>query len=301
MDREARQRAFKTTRREIRKVGASRLLPNWAEFVALLDTEIAAANARECEGLPKIVDEAAGRRRHMSPTEMWAKAIAEGWRPDPIPAEEARDLFRPVETRTAKRAIVELFGNEYYGGAALEALHGEAVQVAYDIHDASKVWVRDAEGRLICEAIWGGHKTAFAPVEKIRLDHEKRVAGMKKRAQVHVAQAEAELRAPLIEHQPAEALHFPTLVSEPVPVPVLTEVLPPVPAPARADGRPLFGDDVEKAKWLVGNPIQVSDGDREWLRQQLRSHHFLTLMEWEGIAATTLHNLAKNKSETKAA
>jgi len=298
MDREARQQAYKITRKDIREVGTSRLLPSWAEFVALIEAEIAAANARECDGLPKIADREAGRRRHMSPDEVWAKAIADGWTPDPISPEVARDLFRPVEIRKARRALVELFGNEYFGGAPLERLHGEDVQVSYDIHDATKVWVRDREGRFICEAIWNGHKTSYFPVSQAQLAHEQRVAGMVKRHEGHIAVAKEELRAPMIEHQPMADFIMPMAVADADCITVsAAHDAPPMPAraaTARADGRPVFSDDMGYARWLMAHPTQVTNADRELLRQLLRNSSFRSLLDFEGVDATALRELSQS-------
>jgi putative transposase len=190
MDKEAKDRAFKITRAEIKATGASRLLPAWADFRAFIDELMAVYNARPHASLPLIVAE--GKRRHMSPNEAWAKAIAEGWNPDPISEAEATDLFRPALKRTVKRGLVELFGNAYYHDA-LRVLHDEKVSVGFDIHDANKVWVRMADGRFVCEAIWNGHKRSYVPVSFAERAQEKRVAGKIARLDDHRATALAEL------------------------------------------------------------------------------------------------------------
>lgn len=191
MDDEARQRAFKITRRDIKAVGTSRLLLPWADFLILCEMAVAQHNSEPHSTLKKITDPDTLKKRHQSPAEAWAEAEATGWQADRLDEAEARDLFRPHVLRKTRRALVSLWGNDYYH-PALEAFHGEEVMVAYDIHDAERVWVRDGEGRLICEAIWNGHQTAFMPVSKVMADHEKRIAGRHKRLDAHRDEIEAE-------------------------------------------------------------------------------------------------------------
>jgi putative transposase len=283
MDREARQKAFKVTRADVKATGTSRILPSWADFLALVQRAIGEYNARPHSSLPKIVDPATGRRRHQFPNEAWAAAIATGWQPDPIPAAEAEDLFRPAVRRTTNRALVSLFGNDYYH-RSLEALGGTEVMVAYDIHDASTVWVRDLQGRMICEAVWDGHKTSYFPVTVAEQARQNRVAQKLKRLDAHRDTAEAELRAPLLEHQPA-------MVVPPIPAPEPVAV-PAGKVPVDPSARPRFADDVEWATWLVRNPSRVTPEDAAQLRIQLRNASFCTLVDWGGIDLPTLHALS---------
>jgi len=191
MDDEARQRAFKITRRDIKAFGASRVLLPWADFLTLCEMAVAQHNSEPHSTLKKVTDADTLKKRHQSPAEAWAEAEATGWQADRLDEAEARDLFRPHVLRKTRRALVSLWGNDYYH-PALEEFHGEEVMVAYDIHDAERVWVRDGEGRLICEASWNGHQTAFMPVSKVMADHEKRIAGRHKRLDAHRAEVEAE-------------------------------------------------------------------------------------------------------------
>lgn len=151
MDRQASQKIHKITRKELKEFGRSRLLMPWAEFLAWAEELVRKYNEKPHSALPKITDSETGRRRHMKPVEAWAKAVADGWEPVSLSAAEAADMTRPHEERIVRRATVEVLGNTYEA-AELEPWHGESVQVAYDVADASKVWIKDMDGRLLCIA-----------------------------------------------------------------------------------------------------------------------------------------------------
>lgn len=192
MDPEARQKVFKATRKQIAETGASPILTAWTDFIAEIDAAMAVYNDRPHDGLPKSIDPATGKRRHLSPNEMWELAVMEGWQADPITSAEAVDLFRPAVTRKVNRGLVQLFDNSYFHDA-LRELHGERVIVGFDLHDANKVWVRLRDGRFVCEAVWNGHKRAYLPVSVATQALEKRVAGKVARLDQHRDTALAEL------------------------------------------------------------------------------------------------------------
>lgn len=192
MDKEARQKVFKLVRKDQRLGMRSPLLMPWSEFVAWAQAQIDAYNARPHRSLPKIDDPVTGRRRHMSPLEAWQAAIDGGWEPMRITDTEAADLTRPYEQRTVRRGLVQVLGQTYYH-TELAAYHGEEVLVGYDIHDASHVWVRTLEGRLICIADFEGNKRAYMPQSAVQLAAERRAAGREQRLMTHLDEVRAEL------------------------------------------------------------------------------------------------------------
>lgn len=297
MDGEARSRAFKRTRKDIATAGSSRLLMDWSDFAEFCELLVAAYNDHPHTGLPKTRDPETGRKRHMTPNEMWADAVAQGWEADVVPEAEADDLFRPYEKRNTRRALVELFGNSYFA-PALEGYHGEDVLVGYDVADASRVWVRALDGRFIAVAKFEGHKTSFFPVTVAEQAREKRALGRLKRNDAHRAEIVAELTPDtLLEHQPAA--HFsPEALAEAT---VLMDAMAnPVPAPqplVTTDGRPLFSDDLEWVRWLLSHPEKVTDQDVEGLRTSMRNPSFVLEMTMNGVAATTLNTLITTKVE----
>ncbi|MGH6914583.1 MAG: Mu transposase C-terminal domain-containing protein, partial [Geminicoccales bacterium] len=170
MDRDARNRVFTITRRELRLVGTSRLLLPWDDFLRFVETAIAAYNARPHRAL--------GSRK--SPVEAWQSAIREGFEPLLPSADEAADLFRPYEIRTTRRGEIALHGKRYFA-RHLEHLHGEQVRVGFDIHDASRVWVRDLEDRLLAIAELDANATPYFPLARIEQAREERVRAQLRR------------------------------------------------------------------------------------------------------------------------
>lgn len=169
----------------------SEKLLSWQEFLDFCQNEIEDYNRRPHSSLPRITDKETGLRRHMCPLEMWSKFLAEGWTPEvPEPA-ELDALFRPHVTVTTRRGEVRVFGNLYYSGDLVH-YNGETVIVAYDIHDANQVWVKDQEERLICIARWNANKKAFYPVPVVEQAREDRKNRRRKLLLGHLEEVEAE-------------------------------------------------------------------------------------------------------------
>jgi putative transposase len=191
MDREARQAVFKQSRSEIKHQGGTNLLLAWPEYVKWVCRTVDAYNSRPHSTLPKIVDPATGRKRHQTPMERWKELAprAEIIMPDEA---ERLDLFRPNVERTVKRYEVKLMSKVYYS-RDLELHHGETVQVAYDIHDPSRVWVRDGEGRYLCQAQLGGNEKPYFPLSAVEEARERRATARLKRLETHSDEVRAEL------------------------------------------------------------------------------------------------------------
>jgi putative transposase len=298
MDREAKQSAFKITRSDIKKAGVSALLMPWAEFTTWCQAQVDAYNNRPHRGLPKITD-AEGKRRHQTPNEAWEAAIKEGWKPEVVEADESADLFRPYQEVTTRRAMVQLFSNSYFN-RDLEHYHGEKVRVGYDIHDASHVWVRDREGRLICVAEFEGNKKSYFPVSAIEQAAENRAKGRIKRAEAKIEEAEAELNPPvLIEHQASEQLPMMNMreLHESMHPPGVdmcqsdANMHPPgvdhladagnmvnvITLPKAQAQRPMFDTDPKKYRWLLQNRDQMTQADDGWLAW------YQSTSEWEDL------------------
>ncbi len=275
MDPEARQKVFKATRKQIAETGASSILTAWTDFIAEIDAAMVVYNDRPHDGLPKSINPETGKRRHLSPNEMWEMAVMEGWTADPITTAEAVDLFRPAVTRKVNRGLVQLFDNSYFHDA-LRELHGERVVVGFDLRDANKVWVRLMDGRFVCEAIWNGHKRAYIPVSVATQALEKRVAGKVARLDKHRDTAMAELpggmartpeTTPLTEDQ---ARLMEAMEAEWKEVPPMAEVSALLAAPMREDLQEELMQRLE-AEWaaapesspapLPGLPTQIITPD----------------------------------------
>ena len=137
MDSEAGQRVHKLTRKQLKLAGKSDILPSWAAFVRFADEQAADYNNRPHRALPKTLDQHSGERRHETPLEAWARAVAEGWETVPVDAELVNDLFRPYIARKTVRGEINLFGNLYFSQDLAE-FHGELVRVGYDSADSSR-------------------------------------------------------------------------------------------------------------------------------------------------------------------
>ncbi|WP_319778415.1 Mu transposase C-terminal domain-containing protein [Maridesulfovibrio sp.] len=191
MDKEAAQLVRKKALKEIKATGTTRLFPTWEQFMEMMNTLVAAYNDRPHSSLPKLTDSSTGKKRNQSPNERWAalEAKAEIIIPD---ESEVADLFRPYEVRTVSRCEINLYSNRYFS-KGLEDYHKQEVQVGYDIHDASRVWVRDLDGRFICEAGFEANSADYFPMPVVEQAREKRAQGRKKRLQVHMDEVDAEL------------------------------------------------------------------------------------------------------------
>lgn len=288
MDREAKQNVYKITRKDIKISGTSRLLMSWKDFIAWCQQQIDAYNDRPHKALPKVRGED-DKMRHQSPNEAWAQAVAEGCELVPVEPHEADDLFRPYKEAKVSRGEVRVFGNLYFD-RALEPYHGEVVRVGYDIHDASRVWVREHAGRLVCVAEFEANKRKYFPTSVLEQNARKRAEGRIKRAQVRIEEAEAELTPPqLLEHQPP-VIQLPTIrverkeEAEKVQLPQqpvdTTEV-----AEAQIINmpkqRPMFASDAAKYKWLRTEREEVTASDDAWL------NWYRSTPEWEDIFSGT--------------
>lgn len=294
MDRQARQRSFKVTRKDIKNFGASSRLPSWKDFLTACVNAVASYNAKPHSSLP-------GK---MSPDQYWEYHVSTGFEIVPVLEHEKNDLFRPYVKRRTRRSMIEWLTNTY-SNLALEEFHGEDVLVGYDIHDASKVWVREIDrrsgeelmGRLICVAIFAGNEERYIPLTMERAAIEKRAAARARRLNDHLAEVEAELSPtafleasiqavmPIIEHE-AEPLLMPdnvTLISE-------HKSISSHDAPPK---RAIFRTDEELAAWALENPDQVTSTHVRVLRGALERPAATELLRLSGIDLDALRNLIR--------
>ncbi len=291
MDQEARQRVDTRVAEDIATRGSSPLLQSWPDFIAWMEREVAAYNDRPHSSLPKIVD-ATGKRRHMSPNEAWASWVARGWEPDLVEADDAD--FRPQERRRVLRAEIQLFTNRYFA-IELEEFHECDVLVAYDIHDASKVWVSTLDHRLICVATYFGNSVSYFPRSVAEQAHEKRVENRLKRNERKREAIAEEGRAPVLTL--AASTVTPTVLAT-APAPVVLEVVAPAEEPTKAPPqaepkRPNFTDDVEMARWLMAHDDQITAHDARYLVERMRNSIFRLRLDADGIDPSALASLLK--------
>lgn len=302
MDKEAAQKIHKITRRELKQFGESRHLPSWEEFVAAAWAMVEEYNNEEHRGLPKFEDPETGKKRHMTPNEAWAAHVANGWEPVPVDPDEADDLFRPYEIRTASRSQVWWNTNEYFH-PALEAYHGEEVMVGYDYHQADRVWVREFDrasgqpGRLICVALFGGNRKRYVPLTFEQKAIEDRAKGRLRRLDAKRDTIEAERDGALmIDHQPAEVANFIDVkpMAEPVPVALAIDNTPDAPPAAPAQPRRrVFRSDEELAAWALANPGELTPNQIRVLRDCITNSTARKVLEMAGIDTEALRTLLR--------
>ncbi len=232
MDSQAKQKAFKVTRRDIKAVGASKLLIQWDVFLEYARAAVEDYNSKPHSALPKFTDRTTMKKRHLSPLEAWQKAVADGAEIHKIDATEANDLFRPYVERTVRRGEVDLFGNKYFA-QELADYNGQVMTIGYDIHDPSQVWVRDDEGRLVAVAGWNANKTSYFPVSKVEQAREERAKGRLRRlaAKQHEALEEAGTQTVLEHLQNQNLPVFGTRTTDLAAVFAEIEAATPAPAP----------------------------------------------------------------------
>lgn len=194
MDAQTRKTVDKEIKTALAVAGTSRNLISWREHLVRCTEAVEAYNNTPHSSLPKIRDPRTGVLRHETPNEVWARYLTAGFAPIMASEIEARDCFRPYESRVTRRGIVAVSTNTY-SHKALEAWHGQTVQVGYDIHDPSRVWIRDQEGMFICIAAFEGNKRAFFAVPAVEKHRADRLSAQEKRIEKNLGLIEEERRA----------------------------------------------------------------------------------------------------------
>jgi len=228
MDRTVRKKVYLKLEKDLKQIQAdgklgqvektSKLLLSWSEFLEFCEEWVLDYNNRPHRSLPKITAPHPGEpngkpiRRHMTPFEAWAQAVADGWKPTLYDGDMLEHLFMPHERVTVKREKFTLHTNTYHA-YELSQWHNQEVIVAYDIHDAGKVWVLDLDERPICTAKFQGNKRSAQPlsvVEKAVADREARRAGNLER-KLEMVRREADRNtievAPTHIELPVEVIH----------------------------------------------------------------------------------------------
>ncbi|SNY91421.1 putative transposase [Cohaesibacter sp. ES.047] len=305
MDKEARKKAFDVTRREVKEFGRSRILIEWDAFLADCEKAVEQYNDKPHSELPKIADPITGKKRHMSPNEFWHAQTAKGFEPVSVQPYEIDDLFRPHEIRTARRCLIEWNTNKYFH-QDLEQYHGDKVIVAYDIKDASKLWVREIDevdgellpGRLICVAEFAGNEERYVSVSYEQTAIEKRARAQKRRLSDKMDKVEDQLRSDLmLELNPAENINvldgLSSIEHEPEPV---VELIKPQSSVSTEPARPrkrIFGSDEELASWVIEHPEDLTPSRKKVLSGCLQRSTSLELFRLKGVDVEALRNVLR--------
>lgn len=290
MDAQAKQKVFKITRKDIKISGTSKLLLEWSDFVAWCQQQVDDYNNRPHSSLPKI-RAADGTKRHLTPQEAWQQAITEGWKHVDIHDEDVDDLFRPHKICKIIRGEVRLFNNRYFS-RDLEDYHGETADVGYDIHDASRVWVKERRtGRLICIAHFEANKQSYMPQTVQEQADYQRAKARLKRVDIKRDDILEELEGSrLIEYQAAELPPMTIEQSQPVPVDRgETQPQESIETVTVMVERPTFYTSIKKYRWLMQNKHWWTVDDAKWLARYSIVNEYFDMTEifaYEGIAWT---------------
>ncbi len=210
MDQEAKHKAFKVTRADVKAFGRSKILMDFPTFRDFCTAEAGAYNHKPHRGLAKIRDEVTGKLRHLSPVEAWDLAVKAGFEATPVDPDDADGLFRPYVVRAIRRGEVELFSNRYFS-RDLEQYHGQTMAIGYDIHDPEHIWVHDDDGRLVAKAVWNGNKTNYFPKAVVETNRETRAKGRLRRLAVKQAEVMEELSPnQVLEHIQGQSIPLPS-------------------------------------------------------------------------------------------
>jgi putative transposase len=227
MDRVVRKKIYTRLERDLKKVQSegklglvektSELLLSFNEFHDFLLHWVLDYNNTSHRALPKVTAPPPGEpdgkpiRRHMTPFEAYAQAVADGWKPVVYDGDMMEHLMMPHERIKIFREKFSLFGNSYHAYELCQ-WHGQEMIAAYDIHDANKVWVLDLEERPICMAKWKGNKRDAQPVSKVQkalMDREnRRGSNLERKLEMVRAEANPAIEvAPTHIELPVELLH----------------------------------------------------------------------------------------------
>ncbi|MFZ3141551.1 Mu transposase C-terminal domain-containing protein [Polaromonas sp.] len=144
--------AHKTARAAALRVGKGILFENREQMLAWLEEVRVRSNNTPHSALKKITDSATGKVRHQTPQEALDAAIAGGWVPVALDESSLVELFHEHVRRVVDRETVKAFAGQRYRHADLGAYDRKEVLVCIDTMDGNRVWVKELNGRLICEA-----------------------------------------------------------------------------------------------------------------------------------------------------
>ncbi len=286
MDRDAAQRVFKLSRAAMKGRG-KQILPSWQDFKDVLMAVIREYNARPHAGLPKMRMED-GRLRRMSPDQAWADAVAKGWKPDQVDMDRA-EMFMPGEKRKVRRGLVQFYGGSYFH-KDLEELHGEIVDVRYDIWDAERVYVWSMAGLKICEAMLDGHAQPYFPKTRIEAARERRQMGQLKRLEAKAQRIApgAALSLPEEDGVIIECGDILGAKTRDAVTVMEAEVVAEAESldAARAERPRLFMDGAHRYRWLMEHRDQSTPQDEVWLADYAETDEYADMAEryeFEGI------------------
>lgn len=235
-------------KRQAQVQGKGIVFGSYEEAVAWINGKVRKSNNTPHSSLPKIKDPASGRMVHMTPQQAVDAAREAGWQPVAMDEASLIDLFRPHVRKTVTRETVSPFNGQRYYHSTLGDFNGQEVMVAIDTMDGSRVWVKDLEGRMLCEATFM-EASGYRSLSYYEYALEKRANAQIRRKVQQIDQIEQRMVAPALEMHSAQVLPFAVATHAALQPATEASVTTPAAPVQRADfsdlAMQLFGDDIE--------------------------------------------------------
>lgn len=194
-----------------------------------------------------------------TPAQLWAQRIT-----NPAHCHEAA-LLRPRREASVRRWEVRLF-NRFYRHADLAQHEGRRVVVEYELHDDAHVWIRDARGRFVCEALLV-EKTAWAKDNVLADRRAKSLQGQEQRLQSQLDEHRARSVVPISAAAMLDALEQELPTAQPsaaselmsqghgfrLPAPAKARVPKPISAAAQREVEARIDDELLHCSPIPGN------------------------------------------------
>lgn len=250
-------------KRQAQAQGKGIVFGTFEEAVAWINSKVEKSNNTPHSSLPKIKDPASGRMVHMTPQQALDAAKDAGWAPISLDETSLIDLFRPHIRKTVTRETVSPYNGQRYYHPVLSDFNGEEVMVAIDTMDGSRVWVKDLQGRFLCEASFL-EATGYRQLSYYEHALEKRASAQIRRKEQQIEQIERRMAAPALEMEASgQVLPF-SMASHPALRATASEARPIATASDQhSDSKADFSD---LAMQLYGEEIDAQDRDAEKTR-----------------------------------
>ncbi|MBF5004710.1 Mu transposase C-terminal domain-containing protein [Diaphorobacter caeni] len=237
-------------KRQAQTQGKGIVFGSFEEAVAWINGKVHKGNNTPHSSLPKIKDPASGRMVHMTPQQALDAARDAGWKPVVKDESSLIDMFRIHLRKTVTRETVSPFNGQRYYHPVLGDFNGEEVMVAIDTMDGTRVWVKDLDGRMLCEATFM-EATGYRSLSLYEFALEKRANAQIRHKEQQIEQIERRMAAPALE-MPQGARVLPASIAlhpvlQPIAAtPVAQEPVPQEKAEFSDLAMQLYGDEIEE-------------------------------------------------------
>ena len=268
------------------------MMPSWERMKEIIYQAVEEYNNSPHRSMEKVRDVSVNVR-HMTPNELWAmkemQMQSENKALEKVGEDEQMYVFLPQEIRTIERCQVKLRNNVYFN-KAFEEWNGCEVRVAYDEHNADRVWLFDDVGRYLGHMDWNANVRDFFPKSVVEQAKDKRIDAQVKRLETKISVVEAARPAKVLEHQQSVSLGGLVVDLNNIKREAETVLLPR--AEPKTDRPPEAQVDVPKqpvwqvpatpqeriAEWhRLNEQPNISEAQQRWLTRYPQSHEFKAL------------------------